>query len=334
MIKPRPVQQGDRIAVVAPASSFARDEFDRGIRELSRLGFDPVFDDRVFATESGYLAGSADMRAATFMTYWDDPRVAALMAVRGGFGSVHILPLLDGARIKANPKLFIAYSDNTSLLSWLTCGCGVTALHGPMLEGRLAGGAAKYDERSFLALARDGRGLELCPDGLVALREGEAAGPLFGGTIANLVASLGTPYAFDPPDGCVLFLEDVNERPFRIDRMNPIVPIEVRDRIAAASGESVPGYASGGTHVKIPAAWLIERAGFNKGYDGGTVAISTKHPLAIVNRGGATARDIVRFASKVKRGVNERFGVWLRPEPVFVGFSTDPDVAYLKRTGP
>lgn len=219
MIKPRPVQQGDRIAVVAPASSFARDEFDRGIRELSRLGFDPVFDDRVFATESGYLAGSADMRAATFMTYWDDPRVAALMAVRGGFGSVHILPLLDGARIKANPKLFIAYSDNTSLLSWLTCGCGVTALHGPMLEGRLAGGAAKYDERSFLALARDGRGLELCPDGLVALREGEAAGRLFGGTIANLVASLGTPYAFDPPDGCVLFLEDVNERPFRIDRM-------------------------------------------------------------------------------------------------------------------
>jgi muramoyltetrapeptide carboxypeptidase len=219
MIKPRAVRQGDRIAVVAPASSFARDEFDRGIRELSRLGFEPVFDDRIFATEAGYLAGSADMRAATFMAYWDDPRVAALMAVRGGFGSVHMLPLLDRARLTANPKLFIAYSDNTSLLSWLTCGCGVTALHGPMLEGRLAGGPAKYDERSFLALARDGCGLELCPDGLVAVREGEAAGPLFGGTIANLVASLGTPYAFDPPDGCVLFLEDVNERPFRIDRM-------------------------------------------------------------------------------------------------------------------
>jgi muramoyltetrapeptide carboxypeptidase len=219
MIKPRALKLGDRIAVVAPASSFARDEFDRGIRELSRLGFEPVFDDRVFATESGYLAGSADTRAATFMTYWDDPRVAALMAVRGGFGSVHILPLLDGARIKANPKLFIAYSDNTSLLSWLTCACGITALHGPMLEGRLAEGTAKYDERSLLALARDGRGLSLCPNGLVALREGDAAGPLFGGTITNLAASLGTPYAFDPPDGCVLFLEDVNERPFRIDRM-------------------------------------------------------------------------------------------------------------------
>ena len=219
MIKPRALKHGDRIAVVAPASSFARDEFDRGIGELARLGFEPVFDDRVFSTESGYLAGTADVRAADFMTYWDDPRVAALMAVRGGFGSVHILPMLDAERIRANPKLFIAYSDNTSLLSWLTCACGVTALHGPMLEGRLAEGVAKYDERSFLALAQDGRGLELCPDGLIALREGEATGPLFGGTIANLVASLGTPYAFDPPDGCVLFLEDVNERPFRIDRM-------------------------------------------------------------------------------------------------------------------
>jgi muramoyltetrapeptide carboxypeptidase len=219
MVKPRALKRGDRIAVVAPASSFARDEFDRGVRELVRLGFEPVFDERVFSTDAGYMAGAADVRASDFMTHWTDPRVAALMAVRGGFGSVHMLPLLDQARMKIDPKLFIAYSDNTSLLSWLTCTCGVTALHGPMLEGRLAEGPAKYDERSFLALAQDGRGLELRPEGLVALRDGDATGPLFGGTIAQLVASLGTPYAFDPPEGCVLFLEDVNERPFRIDRM-------------------------------------------------------------------------------------------------------------------
>jgi UDP-N-acetylmuramate dehydrogenase len=133
--------------------------------------------------------------------------------------------------------------------------------------------------------------------------------------------------------GMVIDAADMDSRSVGSFFMNPVVPIDVRDRVAAATGETVPGYASGGSHIKIPAAWLIERAGFNKGYDGGTVAISTKHPLAIVNRGGATARDIVRFASKVKRGVAERFGVWLRPEPVFVGFSTDPDVAYLKRTG-
>ena len=219
MHKPRPLKPGDRIAIVAPASPFARDEFDRGVAEVRRLGFEPTWDDSVFASEYGYLAGSADLRAHAFLKHWNDPSVSALIAVRGGYGSVHLLPLLHPPTLVASPKLFIGYSDNTSLLSWLNCGCGITALHGPMLEGRLASGAAGYDERSLFALTGDGTGLELAPDGLEVLRPGRVQGPLFGGTIAQLVASLGTPYAFDPPEGCVLFLEDVNERPYRIDRM-------------------------------------------------------------------------------------------------------------------
>jgi muramoyltetrapeptide carboxypeptidase len=219
MKKPRPLKSGDRIAIVAPASPFARDEFDRGVAELTRLGFVPTWDDSVFATESGYLAGSADVRAHAFMKHWNDPTVSALIAVRGGYGSVHLLPLLHPPMLVAEPKLFIGYSDNTSVLSWLTCSCGITALHGPMLERRLASGAAGYDERSFLALIGDGSGVELAPDGLDVLRPGQVQGPLYGGTMANLVASLGTRFAFDPPEGCVLFLEDVNERPYRIDRM-------------------------------------------------------------------------------------------------------------------
>jgi muramoyltetrapeptide carboxypeptidase len=216
--KPRALKPGDRIAVVAPASPFSQDEFARGVAEIERLGFVPVFDDSVFARECGYLAGAPEVRAEAFIRYWTDPEIAALVAVRGGYGSVQILPLLDREKVVANPKLFIGYSDNTSLLSWLTCQCRITALHGPMLEGRLAGGAG-YHEPSFLAFLAGGRGLELAPDGLTVLREGEARGPLFGGTITQLVASLGTPFAFDPPDGCVLFLEDVGERPYRIDRM-------------------------------------------------------------------------------------------------------------------
>lgn len=220
MRKPRPLKSGDRIAVVAPASPFARDEFDRGVAELRRLGFEPTWDDSVFANEYGYLAGSADVRAHAFLKHWNDPSVSALIAVRGGYGSVQMLPLLHPPTLVAAPKLFIGYSDNTSLLSWLNCGCGITGLHGPMLERRLASGAAGYDERSFLgAMTGDGTGLELAPQGLEVLRPGRVQGPLFGGTIAQLVASLGTPFAFDPPDGCVLFLEDVNERPYRIDRM-------------------------------------------------------------------------------------------------------------------
>jgi muramoyltetrapeptide carboxypeptidase len=219
MRKPRPLKSGDRIAIVAPASPFARDEFDRGVTELQRLGFEPTWADSVFATEAGYLAGSPELRADAFMKHWNDSSVSALIAVRGGYGSVHLLPFLHPPMLVAAPKLFIGYSDNTSVLSWLTCGCGITALHGPMLERRLGNGAAGYDERSFRALTTNGGGVELSPQGLEVLRPGHVQGPLFGGTIAQLVASLGTPFAFSPPEGCVLFLEDVNERPYQIDRM-------------------------------------------------------------------------------------------------------------------
>jgi muramoyltetrapeptide carboxypeptidase len=216
---PAALKAGDRVAIVSPASPFAREEFDAGLVEIERLGFVPVYDETVFAREAGYLSGSAEVRADAFMRYWADPGVAALIAARGGYGSAHLLPLLNRDDLSRTPKLFVAYSDNTALLSWLTCQCGLTALHGPMLERRLSRGAPGYDESSFMALLQGGRGLVLSPDGLLVLRDGEAAGPMFGGTMIPLVSSLGTPYAFDPPAGCVLFLEDVNERPYRVDRM-------------------------------------------------------------------------------------------------------------------
>jgi len=219
MLKPRAVAPGARIAIVSPASPFSREEFDRGVNELRRLGYEPTYDEDVFARAGAYLSGAPDLRASAFSRAWSDPSIAALIAVRGGYGSVQMLPLLDQELIRRTPKLFIGYSDNTSILSWLTCRCGVTALHGPMIEGRLAKGADGFDAASMLAFMQNGAGRALSPDGLAVIRGGEAAGPLFGGTITQLTASLGTPYAFDPPAGCVLFLEDVNERPYRLDRM-------------------------------------------------------------------------------------------------------------------
>ena len=219
MIKPRALRPGDRIAVVSPASPFEREALDLGAAELRRLGYQPVYEDSIFE-RAMFTSGSAEARASAFMKAWNDPDVAALIAVRGGYGSVQLLPVFGAWAPQRAPKLFIGYSDNTSLLSWLTCQCGVTALHGPMLERRLALRDEGYDRQSFVKLIQgDGQGLELTPDGLVGIRSGEAAGPLFGGTVTQLVGSLGTCFAFNPPDGCVLFLEDVNERPYRIDRM-------------------------------------------------------------------------------------------------------------------
>ena len=131
--------------------------------------------------------------------------------------------------------------------------------------------------------------------------------------------------------GMVLDPLDADTRSVGSFFMNPVVSPAVHARVAAAVAEkTAPGFAVA-DGVKIPAAWLIERAGFAKGFDGGRVGLSTKHPLALVNRGGAVARDVVEFAVRVKRQVVDRFGVWLRPEPVFVGFDDDAGVAYLQQ---
>jgi muramoyltetrapeptide carboxypeptidase len=217
MLKPRALRPGDRIAIVSPASPFAREAFDRGVEELKRLGYEPVWDESVFARDT-MVSGSPATRAAAFLRAWFDPSIAALIAVRGGYGSVQLLPLLAPDDLRQSPKAFVAYSDNTSLLSWLTTRCGIVAFHGPMLEGRLASGESGYDRQSFVSALTTTVG-ELSPDGLQVLAPGEAQGALFGGTLTQILASLGTPYAFDPPDECVLFLEDVNERPYKLDRM-------------------------------------------------------------------------------------------------------------------
>lgn len=219
MRKPRALAPGDRVSIIAPASAFARDEFDAGLQELRTLGFEPVFDESVFERR-GYLAGTAVTRAAALQRAWGDPATTAVIAARGGYGSAQLLPLLNREPLLGTAKAFIGYSDNTSLLSWLTIGRGIVTFHGPMVEGRFALGEAGYDRDSFMrCLCRPGPAGEFAPPQVESLRDGEAAGLLLGGTITQLAASLGTPYAFDPPDGSVLFLEDVNERPYRVDRM-------------------------------------------------------------------------------------------------------------------
>lgn len=220
MLKPKRLRPGDKIAVVAPASSFLREEFDKGVAEIRRLGFEPVFEESVFAQHGGYLSGEATVRAHAFLTAWRDPSVRALIAVRGGYGSVHLLPFLEQEDLRQAPKAFIGYSDLTTVLTYLTGRCGIVSFHGPMLDRRLGRGIDAYDRDSFIRALMEAEPLgELSAPQLETLRKGEAAGPLMGGTLAQLNASLGTPYAFDPPEGYVLFLEDVGERPFRIDRM-------------------------------------------------------------------------------------------------------------------
>jgi muramoyltetrapeptide carboxypeptidase len=179
-----------------------------------------VFDETVFERQA-YLAGPAAVRADAWLRAWHDPAIAALLAVRGGYGSVQILPMLAAAGVCAGPpKAVIGYSDITSILAWLTTACGMVSVHGPMIEGRLAMGEAGYDRDTFLrCLTRAEPMGEITHPQLETMRPGEASGVLVGGTLTQLLGSLGTPYAFDPPAGHVLFLDEVGERPYRLDRM-------------------------------------------------------------------------------------------------------------------
>ncbi len=219
MLAPRRLERGSRIAVVAPASPFLRDDFERGIAELERLGLVPLWDESVFARQA-WVAGSAELRAAAIRAALTDPAVDALIAVRGGYGSAQLLPLLDRDELREARKPIIGYSDITALLAFVTTQCGLVAFHGTMLEGRLASGEVAYDraslERALFSTAPMG---EFQAPGLDVIAAGEHAGPIFGGTVTNLLASLGTPYAFAPPPGYVLFFDEVGERPYRLDRM-------------------------------------------------------------------------------------------------------------------
>jgi muramoyltetrapeptide carboxypeptidase len=217
--RPAAVRPGDVVALVAPASPFETEEFDAGVAELAALGFNPEWHHDLFARQR-YVAGSAATRAADFLRAWQDPRVAAVFAVRGGYGSAQIVSSLDSGTIRATPKALVGYSDVTTLLTYVVGHCGMVAFHGPTVAGRLGRGPAAYDRASLLAAITVAAPMgELAFEGAETLIPGEVTGRLLGGTLTQLAAAAGTPYGLAPWDDTLLLLEDVGERPYRLDRL-------------------------------------------------------------------------------------------------------------------
>lgn len=218
MIRLRRLRPGDRIALVAPASSFPPEEIAAGVAELARLGFEATYDDTIFDRDV-FVAGSAETRVKAIHNAWKDPDIAALIAIRGGYGSAQLLPLLDFDLMRSARKALIGYSDITALLT-VQLRQGMPAIHGPMIDRRLSKGPSAYGEDSFrrVMMAPEPAG-DLRPAQLEVLHGGSASGVLVGGTLTQLMASMGTPWSFEPPQGCILFLEDIGERPYRIHRL-------------------------------------------------------------------------------------------------------------------
>ena len=241
-VKPPAVSTGDTVAIVAPASPFPEDAFAAGLAELRRIGFEPVAGAGVF-DRTGYVAGPAESRAAALQAAFEDPSSRAIVAARGGYGSVDVLPWLDAGSIRRSPKLLIGYSDITALLAFLTTHCGVVAAHGPCVAAGLHLGPAGYDVATLVRTMTSPEPLGVLPAPRVEpLVPGEASGILLGGNLTQLAASMGTRFAFDPPQGCVLFLEDVGERPYRIDRLlTQLTFAGIIERAAAVVFGEFPG---------------------------------------------------------------------------------------------
>ena len=217
--KPPALQKGDTVGIVAPASSIQRELLEKGCDALRSLGYKPFYLDSILDRDL-YFAGLLQRRVHELEEMFVRDDVRAIVCARGGYGTNYLLSSLNPAKIVPHPKIFVGYSDVTTLLTCFADSAGMVTFHGPMVTKDFAhadgvdlasweaalGGAAEWE----IDLGAD--------SGVKPLVEGSAEGTLYGGCLSMLVASLGTPHEIRT-SGSILFLEDISTKPYQIDRM-------------------------------------------------------------------------------------------------------------------
>jgi muramoyltetrapeptide carboxypeptidase len=223
VILPPPLRRGDAVRVIAPSSPFDPAALQRGLEVLSgRLGLEPRLRADLSARRA-YLAGDDARRTDEWREAVADPEARAIFCARGGYGAMRILPAVDPAPLLARPKALVGFSDVTALHAVLNR-AGLATLHGPVVTqlGRAPDDAVRHLEALLFGTARRPGAWEVPSpgSGLVAartIRPGRTTGPLLGGTLTILAHLAGTPFA-PRLDGAILLLEDVGEKPYRVDR--------------------------------------------------------------------------------------------------------------------
>jgi muramoyltetrapeptide carboxypeptidase len=213
--KPPHLRPGARIGIVAPAGSVSEEALELGIAAIKAEGFKMEVAPHVYARK-GYLAGDQRLRALELNNFFERPDIDAIFCARGGFGSVQLLPFLSGHLSKL-PKIFVGYSDITILINWFRQSCNMVAFHAPMVTMDLAKGLSNRSRQHFWEVLT-GERHEWTVRLSEVIRPGRARAEIMGGCLSLLVTTLGTPYEINP-NGKILFLEDVGEKPYRIERM-------------------------------------------------------------------------------------------------------------------
>ena len=213
--RPPRLKPGDTLGVAAPAGPFEIDSFQQGMQVLRDMGFRLEIPEGVYK-RNGFLAGADNERAEIINRHFADPDVRGIICARGGYGSTRLEPFLDWELIRANPKVFMGFSDITVLHHLIvTRGCLAT-FHGPM--GTTLAKAPEDTRQAFMRALTAAEPVTIDAGTGGVVRPGEGRGPVAGGNLAMICHLLGTPLQ---PDfsGCLLFMEEVNEAPYRIDRM-------------------------------------------------------------------------------------------------------------------
>ena len=223
-LKPPVLKTNETVGLIAPASPLDEASVRGAVRYLRQAGYGVKLS-YGYRQAQGYLAGSDESRAAELNAMFRDPQVKAIVCLRGGYGSPRILDRIDYALLEKNPKVLVGYSDITALLNAIHAKTAMVVFHGPMAK-ELSEGLTPFTSRYFWsafqprsALFDDwGHGLPESKSRLTTVVPGQAEGVLVGGNLSVVTCTLGTPYEIKT-QGAILFLEEVSEKPYRIDRM-------------------------------------------------------------------------------------------------------------------
>jgi muramoyltetrapeptide carboxypeptidase len=226
LIKPKRLAKGDTIAVIAPASGLSKEDFDKALQNLADLGFKTLVGKHA-RNRTGFLAGTDKERLEDLHWAFGSKEIDAVWCVRGGYGISRLLPDVDYNLIKKNPKVFIGYSDVTALHLAISQKCGLVTFHGPVAASNFSDYTKKHAVNALMNPSAPYK-IELSPDNAAkesnlfkteVIVNGKCRGKLVGGNLSLLSALAGTPFALKNPKGKILFMEDVGEQPYRIDRM-------------------------------------------------------------------------------------------------------------------
>ncbi len=221
MIKPRALKAGDTLGIIAPASPLKDRKMFLIKKRIEEMGFRPIIGKSCYASK-GYLAGEDRLRAQDLNHMFLDKKVKGIMCIRGGYGAIRILEELDYDLIHKNPKVFIGYSDITAIHIAIHEKSNLVTFHGPMVASDMIPGihpfSKKYFKKAMDSQISMGKICNPQNEKIECIAGGIGEGEIIGGNLAVLSSTIGTPFEINTK-GKLLFLEEIGEKPYKIDRM-------------------------------------------------------------------------------------------------------------------